>query len=78
MDVLMTIFMNAQMEVAAKKSNWSYTMDDVKGKALFCEAIALLKEIAESRGQFYSEEEHADYFNRVDDVIKGAEEMASN
>lgn len=53
-------------------------MDDIRGKALFCEAIALLKEIAESRGQFYSEEEHADYFNRVDDVIKGAEEMASN
>lgn len=35
-------------------------------KSLFCEAIALLKEIAESRGQFYSEE-----------VIKGAEEKES-
>ena len=54
-----------------------YTMDDIRGKALFCEAIALLKEIAESRGQFYSEEEHVDYFKRVEDVIKGAEEMES-
>lgn len=54
-----------------------YTMDDIRSKALFCEAIALLKEIAESRGQFYSEEEHADYFKRVEDVIKGAEEMES-
>lgn len=52
-------------------------MDDVRGKDLFCEAIALLKEIAESRGQFYSEEEYADYFNRVEDVIKGTEEMES-
>lgn len=52
-----------------------YTMDDVRGKALFCEAIALLKEILESRGQFYSEEEHADYFRRVEDIIKGAEEI---
>lgn len=51
---------------------------NIRGKALFCEAIALLKEIAESRGQFYSEEEHADYFKRVEDVIKGAEEMTSN
>lgn len=49
-------------------------MDDIKDKALFCEAIALLKEIAESRGQFSSEEEHTDYFKRVEDVIKGAEE----
>lgn len=49
-------------------------MDDIRSKALFCEAIALLKEIAESRGQFSSEEEHADYFKRVEDVIKGAEE----
>jgi hypothetical protein len=52
-------------------------MDDVRGKDLFCEAIALLKEIAESRGQFSSEEEHADYFKRVEYVIKGAEEMES-
>lgn len=50
-------------------------MDDIRDKALFCEAIALLKEILESRGQFYSEEEHTDYFRRVEDVIKGAEEM---
>lgn len=28
-------------------------MDDIKCRALFCEAIVLLKEIAESRGQFY-------------------------
>lgn len=49
-------------------------MDDIKCKALLCEAIALLKEIVESRGQFYSEEEQADYFKRVEDVIKGAEE----
>lgn len=52
-------------------------MDDIRDKALFREAIALLKEIAESRGQFYSEEEHADYFKRVEDVIKDAEEIAS-
>ena len=52
-----------------------YTMDDIRGKVLFCEAIALLKEIAESRGQFSSEEEHADYFKRVEDGIKGAEEI---
>ena len=49
-------------------------MDDIKCKALLCEAIALLKEIVESRGQFYSEEEQADYFKRVEDVIKGTEE----
>lgn len=49
-------------------------MDDIKSKALLCEAIVLLKEIAESRGQFYSEEEHTDYFKRVEDFIKGAEE----
>lgn len=49
-------------------------MDDIKCKALLCEAIALLKEIAESRGQFYLEEEHTDYFKRVEDFIKGAEE----
>lgn len=49
-------------------------MDDIRDKALFCEAIALLKEIAESRGQFSSEEEHTDYFKRVENVIKGAEE----
>lgn len=48
----------------------------IKNKALLCEAIALLKEIAESRGQFYSEEEQADYFKRVEDVIKGAEEIS--
>ena len=48
----------------------------IKSKALLCEAIALLKEIAESRGQFYSEEEQADYFKRVEDVIKGAEEIS--
>ncbi len=53
-------------------------MDDARDKALFHEAIELLKEIAESRGQFYSEEEHADYFKRVEDVIKSAEEIASN
>ena len=29
-------------------------MDDTKCRALFCEAIALLKEIVESRGQFYN------------------------
>lgn len=69
----MTIFMNAQMEVAAKKIKLEYTMDDIKDKALFCEAIALLREIAESRGQFSSEEEHADYFKRVEDIIKSAE-----
>ena len=50
-------------------------MDDIKCRALFCEAIALLKEIVESRGQFYSEEEQTDYFKRVEDVIKGAEEI---
>ena len=49
-------------------------MDDIRCKALLCEAIALLKEIAESRGQFYSEEEQFDYFKRVEDVINGAEE----
>ena len=49
-------------------------MDDTKCRALFCEAIALLKEIAESRGQFYSEEEQTDYFKRVEGLIKGAEE----
>ena len=49
-------------------------MDDIKCRALLCEAIVLLKEIAESRGQFYSEEEQIDYFKRVEDVIKGAEE----
>ena len=49
-------------------------MDDIKCRALFCEAIVPLKEIAESRGQFYSEEEQTDYFKRVEDVIKGAEE----
>ena len=49
-------------------------MDDIKCRALFCEAIVLLKEIVESRGQFYSEEEQTDYFKRVEDVIKGAEE----
>ena len=49
-------------------------MDDIKSKALLCEAIVLLKEIVESRGQFYSEEEQTDYFKRVEDVIKGAEE----
>lgn len=49
-------------------------MDDIKCRALFCEAIVLLKEIAESRGQFYSEEEQTDYVKRVEDVIKGAEE----
>lgn len=49
-------------------------MDDIKCRALFCEAIILLKEIAESRGQFYSEEEQTDYFKRVEDFIKGAEE----
>ena len=38
-------------------------MDDIKSKALLCEAIALLKEIAESRGQFYSEEEQTDYLH---------------
>lgn len=43
-------------------------------EALFCRAIALLKEIAESRGQFYSEEEYSDYFKRVEDVIKCAKE----
>ena len=51
-------------------------LDGIKSKALLCEAIALLKEIAESRGQFYSEEEQADYFKRVEDVIKGAEEIS--
>lgn len=51
-------------------------MDDIKCRALFCEAIVLLKEIAESRGQFYSEEEQTDYFKRVEDVIKGAEEIS--
>lgn len=49
-------------------------MDDIKCRALFCEAIVLLKEIAESRGQVHSEEEQTDYFKRVEDVIKGAEE----
>lgn len=49
-------------------------MDDIKCRALFCEAIVLLKEIAESKGQFYSEEEQTDYFKRVEDFIKGAEE----
>lgn len=49
-------------------------MDDIKCRALLCEAIALLKEVAESRGQFYSEEEYTDYFKRVEDFIKGAEE----
>ena len=49
-------------------------MDDTKCRALFCEAIALLKEIVKSRGQFYSDEEQADYLKRVEDVIKGAEE----
>lgn len=49
-------------------------MDDTKCRALFCEAIALLKEIVESRGQFYSDEEQTDYIKRVEDVIKGAEE----
>lgn len=39
------------------------------------EAACAREEIAESRGQFYSEEEHADYFKRVEDVIKGTEEM---
>lgn len=52
-------------------------MSDIRDKALFCEAIALLKEIAESRGQFYSEEEYTDYFKRVEDVIKRAEEKDS-
>ena len=51
-------------------------LDGIKSKALLCEAIALLKEIAGSRGQFYSEEEQADYFKRVEDVIKGAEEIS--
>ena len=50
-------------------------MDDIKCRALLCEAIALLKEIAESRGQFYSEEEQTDYFKRVEDFIKGAEKI---
>lgn len=49
-------------------------MDDIKCRALFCEAITLLKEIAESRGQFYSEEEQTDYLKRVEDFIKGTEE----
>lgn len=49
-------------------------MDDTKCRALLCEAIALLKEIVESRGQFYSEEEQTDYLKRVEDVIKGSEE----
>lgn len=53
-----------------------YTMDDTKCRALLCEAIALLKEIVESRGQFYSEEEQTDYVKRVEDVIKGAEEIS--
>lgn len=76
MDAQMTISMNVQMEVVARKINQrGYTMDDSKDKALFCEAIALLKEIAESRGQFYSEEEHTDYFKRVEDVIKCADEI---
>ena len=49
-------------------------MDDTKCRALFCEAIALLKEIVESRGQFYSDEEQTDYIKRVEDFIKGTEE----
>lgn len=74
----MTIFMNAQMEVAVRKINQirEYTMDDIRSKALFCEAIALLKEIAESRGQFYSEEEHTDYFKRVEDILKKIEDIS--
>ena len=51
-------------------------MDDIRSKALFHEAIALLKEIAESRGQFYSEEEHTDYFKRVEDILKKIEDIS--
>ena len=51
-------------------------MDDTRSRALLCEAIVLLKEIVESRGQFYSDEEQTDYVKRVEDVIKGAEEIS--
>ena len=41
-------------------------MDDIKCRALFCEAIVLLKEIAESRGQFYSEEEQLNNMMKIE------------